>query len=270
MRNVVSRLARRIIKPLVYYAQNPTDLLENERVAIAEGTRFFCNRQNLIERSILEQGVWERVETALVKRCVSPGAVALDVGANIGYFTFLLARAVGPSGAVHAFEPTTYAFERMLRNRTLNPDLPDNMTLNQLGLLARAATRVEALEARYSGAIPSHSEPEQIQFTTIDAYVEQQGLTRLDFVKIDVDGYDAQVVRGAWETLRRYKPTLLVELAHTGLAQVGDDVRSYIDMLIQLNYGEAIPTHTDRPTTLTQLRDEQSLRTMSWNVLLPA
>jgi FkbM family methyltransferase len=270
MRNAVSRLARRIIKPLVYYAHNPADLLEREHVATAEGSRFFCHRQNLIERSILEKGVWEPVETRMLKQNVRPGMVVLDVGANIGYFTFLSARAVGWSGAVHAFEPTSYAYERMRRNLALNPDLPQNMTLNKLGLLARPVTRVESLEARFSGTIPSHSELEQVQFTTIDEYVDQNALTRLDFVKIDVDGYDAQVVQGALRTLRRWKPTLLVELNHACLRKVGDDVGSYIDTLLELNYSAAIPTHIDRATTLEQLRDEPALRDTSWNVLLPA
>jgi FkbM family methyltransferase len=268
MRNAISRVARRVIKPLVYYAQHPTHLLEQERIAAAEGSRFFCNRENLIERSVLEDGVWERVETAMVKAQLRAGMVTLDVGANIGYFTFLMARAVGASGHVHAFEPTTYAYRRMLRNRSLNPDLPDNSTLNQLGLLAQPSTRVEALEARFSSTIPAHSEPELVHFTTIDAYVERHALTRLDFVKIDVDGYDAQVVRGAQHALRRWKPVLLVELNHVCLAKVGDDVGSYIDELLRLNYSDAIPTHTERRTTLVQLRNDPALRNESWNVLL--
>ena len=154
MLRTASKLARRILKPVVYYARNPRALFESETVAVAHGLKFLCKRENLIEKCILETGTWESGETALVKEYVRSGTVAVDVGANIGYFTLLMSSLAGPTGQVHAFEPTRYAFGRLQQNRALNPALPANMTLNRVGLLSEPIARTESLEARSAQRSP--------------------------------------------------------------------------------------------------------------------
>lgn len=237
-------------------------------MAYADNLRFVCRPQNLIERCIIEDGVWEPGETNIVKEHCKPGFVVFDIGANIGYFTLLMSREVGPGGHVHAFEPTEYAMNRLKRNLVLNSHLPANITLNQMGLLAAPEVRKEAIEARFSGTIPSHLDPELIRFTTVDQYVADTPTERIDFMKIDVDGYDAEVLQGAADTIQRFRPELLVELNQRALQGTGHDVYAYLDMLIDFGYDAAMVAESGDKTTLARLRETTDLRTGSRNILL--
>ena len=76
-----------------------------------------------IDFAIYLQGGFEPAALREYRRVVKPGSVALDIGANIGSHTLPLAQIVGPSGRVYSFEPTDYAFEKQLRNLSLNRDL---------------------------------------------------------------------------------------------------------------------------------------------------
>ena len=77
-------------------------------------------RDRFVSRRIREDGIWEPFETSLVLASLSPGAVFVDVGANIGYFTVLAADRVGDSGAVFAFEPDPENFSLLQANLKLN------------------------------------------------------------------------------------------------------------------------------------------------------
>ena len=132
--------------------------------------------------------------------------VCIDVGANIGYHSILMSR-LASKGLIFAFEPT-------ITSRMLRKNLKFNNVLN-----------VEVLEQAV-GAVSGNKEEElyriwgkkpekrSYQFITIDDFVKSRELTRLDFIKVDVDGFDVEVLEGAKETLSRLNPVVLVELNH--------------------------------------------------------
>lgn len=83
------------------------------------GLRFELNRHDFVGRYIYYIG-YEIEETRFLERCVRPGWVVADVGANIGYFTMLLSRMVGATGVVYAFEPAALVYAGLRRNCELN------------------------------------------------------------------------------------------------------------------------------------------------------
>jgi FkbM family methyltransferase len=144
-----------------------------------------------------------------------PGETMLDIGANVGYFTLLMARYAGRQGKVIAFEPIPAVHALLSENLRLN-----NCT--QVRAECMALADVEA-----SGTMRSEPEPDSpVPFTarladdgdcevtvgTVDGYVEAAGLKRLDFVKIDVEGAEDRVIRGMTRTLRTFSPDILVEI----------------------------------------------------------
>ena len=147
----------------------------------------------------------------------------------------LASRWVGPSGAVYALEPVGATHERLRRNLDLNPTA--NVTAVQVGASSapgRAAIALEA-DAGHSHLVAGEVNPgrqETITLTTIDAFVDSKGLTRVDVLKIDVEGADFEVIRGAQATLRRFRPVVLMEvelIARFG-ASVGD-VERFLDAI---------------------------------------
>ena len=168
-----------------------------------------------VARDIFYRGEWEPEETALLRSVTPAGGTFVDVGANIGYFTLLASRWVGPTGRVIALEPVASTYRRLRRNLELNG--AGNVTTLQCGASARSGTAKMAVggDAGHSHLVRDEdaaTAAEGVALTTVDELVEAHGLRRLDVLKVDVEGADFDVIRGAATTLRRLRPVVLMEV----------------------------------------------------------
>lgn len=263
------RLIRRIAKYLLFYLSDPRNIFRHETVAITnDGVKFICLSENQIERSILETGYWEPLETNAVKKIVQPGWVVFDVGANIGYYTLMLSKLVGENGQVHGFEPTSYAYDRLQRNVFLNPDLAlVNMTISNKGLSSKSGTKIESLESRFSARLLAHDKKEHIEFITLDDYVSLLGLGRVDFIKVDVDGYDYDVILGGTGILKEHRPIIMAEICNRVLKERGKDVTSYLKLYLECGYSSCTLIETEEVLSLRKLLKDPKILSGSWNVL---
>jgi FkbM family methyltransferase len=171
---------------------------------------------NAIERSML-LGYDPDVVRA-VQRFVGPGLHCIDVGANVGAVTLSMAKRVGPAGRVLAVEPGPPYVERLRDNIAANPALEQRVTIEAAGLSDAEGTLLwkpdpaHPYNAGMSAAHPSPMPGElPVRVTTMDALVVRQGWERVDFVKIDVEGMELEVLRGARETLGTRRPVVLFE-----------------------------------------------------------
>lgn len=167
--------------------------------------------------------------------CPRDGVVA-DIGGNIGTTALAFAAAV-PEGTVHVFEPSPEMLGCLRRNVELSG--ADNVTVHACGLGDRATT------ASLQVAIPGNPGSAYLsrEPATTGTPVEVRRLDdvlattpRLDFVKIDVEGLELQVLRGATELLRRHRPAVLFELNEQALRRGGSSGRETVAFLQQLGY----------------------------------
>ena len=189
------------------------------------GMRWRLDLMEGIDFSIYLLGAFEPSTVRAYSRIVSEGMTVVDIGANVGAHTLFLARLCGVSGRVVGFEPTQYAFDKLRRNVELNPDVAPRISCLQVMLVAAAGSVVE--EAIYSswplGQTPSeelHAEHRgRLMATagataeTLDGALARMAVHRVDFVKLDVDGHEAEVLEGAKRTFSRDRPAVLMELA---------------------------------------------------------
>ena len=266
------RLCRSLGKSLLYYISDPRNLFAAERiVASKDSINFVCLAENLIERDILNCGVWSIKETKALNRLLKPGSVVFDIGANIGYFTFLMSKLVGNNGQVHCFEPMDHAFKRLCFNMTLNPHLPlHNIRLHNKALSWCNSTSVECFESQFSSRVLAHSESKMVDFITLDDYFTDTLLDRLDFVKIDVDGYDYNVVQGGINVLRKYKPVVMAELCNRALLERGSDVSKYVTLFLECGYRNCTLLAFDEVVPLEDLLRDPKFRGVvsGWDLLL--
>ena len=155
-------------------------------------------------------------------RLVRDGDVVLDIGANIGAHTLPLAQLVGASGKVISFEPTANAFGKQLANIALNPELSTRIQANQMMLMS--SVEGELPSSIYSSwplerANDLHEEhlgrlmpTDGASMSTVDLFVGGLG-GRVDFVKLDVDGNELEVLRGATNLISTSRPKIMLELA---------------------------------------------------------
>ena len=148
-------------------------------------------------------GVWEARQTRAVRRLVRPGDVCVDVGANIGWYTLLLGRLAGRTGAVHAFEPDPRAFSLLEANLRLNPDLR-RVYLNPIALGRTSGwgrLYYSPGSSLYSSIYPIHESTFEIAVESLDDYLMHRTIPSIDFLKCDVEGSELAVLEGAARTL---------------------------------------------------------------------
>lgn len=167
---------------------------------------------------------------------LNPGETALDVGANIGTVSAILSREAGPAGRVVAIEPV------------MIDALRHNVALNRLGnvqvvecAIGDEPGELEIAIAPGSGGIsssfvsrePWQSELRKVPVKPLDAVVDELGLDRVDFVKVDVEGFEEQVIAGARRTVERFRPRWSISSYHrdrTGAMQYPTLIRRLKDL----------------------------------------
>ena len=196
-------------------------------------------------------GLYERSILRGYDRLLEAGSVAVDIGANFGAHTLQMARRVGTDGLVFAFEPTNYAFGRLQCNLELNPGLGQRVRAEQVFLCSQpqpppaevfaswpvTGNRAE-LHHDHGGRAVSTSNARAMR---LDDWVETARPGRMDLVKLDVDGYETDVLRGSVRTLRRFRPVILMEYAPYVLSEFGVEVDDLLGLLGELGYRVTVP-----------------------------
>lgn len=175
------------------------------------GTMLYNKHDAFVGRSFELYGEFSEGEVEVFRQLVRPGMVVLDIGANIGAHTVFFARAVGASGVVHAFEPQRIVNQALAANVALNS--LTNVHCHQAILGARQGTLlvppIDYRQANNFGGLElgGWQSGEPVQLLRLD----DLGIERCDFIKLDVEGMELDVIRGARALLRRCGPVLYVE-----------------------------------------------------------
>ena len=179
-----------------------------------------CTREGLF--SYFHGRVFKEDEalTRFLRRHIREGSVFLDVGANLGYYSILAATLCGPGGRVHAFEPQRL-LARHLRASIERNAFGDRVYLNEAAVGADhggSATLFYAQDDETFIGIPSlfrhpwleGGQEVAVPVISLDEYVRQHGLSRVDVIKIDVEGAEMLALEGMRELLKRGHPRFIL------------------------------------------------------------
>jgi FkbM family methyltransferase len=167
----------------------------------------------------LVQGSFEQAEIETLIEAARPGTIAIDTGAHVGLFTIPLARAVGTEGVVWAIEPLPENVRRLRANLRTNG-------LHNVTVIASAASDADgqlAFELAGDSAYGSTrevlqgwgtAEVVQVSAVRLDTEWRRHGMPRVSVIKIDVEGAELRVLRGAENLLRVLRPQLLIEVSN--------------------------------------------------------
>lgn len=213
----------------------------------AAGFAFRIDSQDPFQAAMLLD-LFDRQAGWLMARYARPGAVAIDVGAHLGYFTLRLARLVGPTGAVHAFEPDPRLYSRLCEHVRAN-GMDRTVTANEVGLLDRAqeaqplALRPQLGWSSVVAVAGESSEMVSVGMTTLDSYVERSGIDPADigFIKVDVEGAEDAVLRGAGATLAATSAAVLVEQVAERTEAAGHDAGAVAAFMHELGFSAFVP-----------------------------
>ena len=201
---------------------------------------------NIIAPHLFLHGHWEAYESQLMGRLLRPGMTFVDVGAHIGYYSLLAARAVGPAGRVVSFEPSPDNFALLTENIRLN-GLSKIVRAENLALGAgrgeadlhlstcntgdhRLYSTLDDDDEMFNAGM--HRQSVRVPVISLDEYLGREGVERVDVVKIDVQGAEMDVLLGMRQTLARSPQVVLfTEFWPHGLLRFGTEPRAVLDFL---------------------------------------
>jgi methyltransferase, FkbM family len=187
------------------------------------GIKCLVNTKDLIGWSVFFFGEYEKTTNAILEKYVKEGDYVVEAGANIGTETLLLSKYVGAKGKVYAFEPSPYVYERLSCNTLMNT-VNENVVTSSLAL-GEADTEItfyifpkvyhnSGLSGK--GVDWKDAFPIQVQQMTLDSWVEANNIDKINFLKMDVQGAEPDILRGGTKSIDRFKPTVFME-AHEHL-----------------------------------------------------
>lgn len=198
----------------------------------------------------LYKALYRNYHTALIEKLrpfVPKDGAIVDIGAHSGQFSKQFSQFV-PNGKVYAFEPGEYALS--LLQRVVRHNKFSNIRVTPAGISNQKETRTLYLPVKKSGALgyglsslnPRRDAERQnfieqkITLTTLDDFVSEQNITRIDAIKIDIEGWEFPALQGAKTTIAKYKPVLLLEVDADHQLRAGHQPQEIFDFILPQGY----------------------------------
>lgn len=220
----------------------------SEIIRMRDGTRLLIDSRSRTENGAFWTGNYETEITEFLKRQLVNGSVFFDVGANIGFITVGVGAHVKRlGGKVYAFEPVHANFQRLKKNIALN-DLDDVTSAFNFGLGDEERDAVISLE-NANGATTGNAvltdallptdgrgATSTIEIKRLDSLLEKLSLSRVDLVKVDIEGAEVMFLRGARQFIERFRPTLFGEFNQCFISRFGHSILDADRQLGPLGY----------------------------------
>lgn len=253
------RIVRRFFKTK---AVEQKDVLVSFREAL-----FFVSGNQKIERALL-RGDYDTTNFSVLDLLVKSGDTCLDIGANIGVYTCILGKLVGPTGKVFSFEPVSFLNQKLARNVTLNKfgksvsvcsyalgDKEERLDMYQVkpGCF-RAGTSSFDPSVHVQSVGEENFDRIETEVVTGDQYLLDKNIKGLDFIKIDVEGYEYNVLKGLRDSIKRWRPSILWECDTRRLQGHLPDIDNFFD---EISYSHFVVVPHSDPNLLQQVKIEE-------------
>ncbi|TWI99243.1 FkbM family methyltransferase [Mucilaginibacter frigoritolerans] len=209
--------------------------LNNEDIAI------YANTNNYIEWTILSSGTYEDEINKLIRVSLKNGENALDIGGNIGLQSIRMSQCVGSTGKVFAFEPLNHLQQKFTRNMLLNKAA--NVKLFPFALADEEGEADFTIDTNSwnQGTFSltgqnQGTEKQHVFIKVADNIQEVQDLTSLALIKIDVEGFEFQVLKGLKQTLQKHRPRIIFEYDYHYWLKTGLSIEECCSFLESFGY----------------------------------
>ncbi len=213
-----------------------------EIVTLEPGVRLSLDLSSHIDRALYYTGYYHRAVMHEFVALLRPGMTVVDVGANIGEFSARAGARVGARGRVFAFEPASECFARLAANLSLSG--LDNVRAERLAISDQSGeAELNLNEAGDTNRGQSslarlghHQRSEVVRLTRLDDYLTEQKAPRLDVLKVDTQGAELRVLRGARARLAADRPAIIVRCRESHSRAFGDSMREVQRFLRDCGY----------------------------------
>jgi FkbM family methyltransferase len=185
--------------------------------------------------AFLKNNPHERGEVKFLESIVEKGMNVIDIGANIGITAVTVGKKIGKGGKLYSFEPVPEYFDILKKNLSLNR--LENVKAFQLALTDRVGI-IDFYQKELSSGIVFEEGAKKFEVctTTIDRFLIDEGIERINLINMDCEGSELLVLKGAKETLRKNKVRILCEIHHNFLRQLGQSTGDIVTYLQRLEF----------------------------------
>ncbi len=202
---------------------------------------WWLAQTSALDDDLIHEG-FEEAEMAFVEKLLQPGMTVLDAGAHHGLHTLLASKRVGRRGRVIAFEPSPRERKRLRRHLWVNRCKNVDVQSCALGDERREADlflvegREDWCNSLRTPQIDARTVTVRVEVERVDDVLEKLGVTRVDFIKLDVEGAELSFLQGARATLAASRPVILAEVQDLRTRPWGYAAREVIDFLTRADY----------------------------------
>jgi len=222
------------------------------------GQKMFLDSKDSLNLST--QGVYDPLETEIIKKTLKKGDIAVDIGANIGYYTLLFAKLVGETGKVFAFEPEPSNVELIKKNIAIN--WHRNVVVEQKAISDKSG-KIKLYSNGSVLAIQNSSNPHKtnrhvlVDAVSLDDYFKKRR-KRIDFIKMDIEGAEYLALKSMRSLLEKNeKIKMIIEFSPCFLKNAGAKPEEYLELL--KNYGFALNWVSDNEKKIVPISAEKLL-----------
>jgi len=239
--------------------------MATERSFKLGGERVFVD--GVSDSDVYFQAMGDGVEDAFYNFCrrhLPPTAIAIDVGANIGITSAILSQCL-PAGHVYAFEPAATVFPILQHNVRRNGLA--NVTISNMAVSDKVGTAHFHDQSAYGHIVRDGGHV--VNTTTIDELVYSEGLATIDFVKIDVEGFEPSVLAGGAQVIARHSPLIYMEFNPACLAQhSGTDPFEFMAWILA-NFSHVYAADPSQPALVRELDKDDAADFLRRNMVRP-
>tara|TARA_B100001109_G_C18783864_1_gene436687 strand:- start:81 stop:905 length:825 start_codon:yes stop_codon:yes gene_type:complete len=237
--NLKKIIIRLKLKKLFVFLKDFYSYIFRHHTVERDGLKFKLDLHEVIDRGVYFGG-WEPESVDWIKNNIKKGDIVIEVGANVGAHSLLIAKQIYPTGFVHLFEPAEYAYKKLNKNLDLNPNLK-HYTKVYKTLLSDEVSNFNNVKIRSSWIFNKTKEIEDKMDENLNGKSESldnlfQNIKKLDVIKIDVDGFDFKVLKGSENLIKKFKPKIFVELNDVQLRINGNSVEDILNFMKKYDY----------------------------------
>lgn len=236
---LISRPFRRYLKSKIQEDTRPTVLNE------FDGHLFNLYKNNTLENEVIITGSFEKELQMLFRNIIKKDDVIFDVGANVGIHSVLFSKLVGNNGTVYAFEPVRHNIKRLNMNLRLNgiknveiinKGIGDKNEIKTMNVYKEESPNLAVNSFIDYDYIQKEIEDglvkkEEFEIIKLDDFISIEQIKQVDFMKIDVEGFEYFVLNGAKNIIRDYTPTIVFEFYSKRIADIGLKNEDFKDIL---------------------------------------
>lgn len=281
--SVLFFLASNLLSLRGWYWESTKKIRTTTRIQVFKSRFFIFATYGLIAKRLFQQEplvrfnkAFEQKTLGAIMRIMKPGFTALDIGANIGLHSLIMASCLDRNGTgkIYSFEPCRKTYDALKENVKLN-SLSENIRTYNLALSDKEGRLILDTPDEYK-SLGEGSDPykslrknssglntgEEVEVVTLDSWAKESSVSRIDFIKIDIEGAELECFKGAVGVLKNYRPIVIMECYEQYCRRFGYCVTDVVLFMAGLDYKMyqyeesqwiAFPKEIDHQEILTDL-----------------